>query len=324
MLGLRNRRGLLGRRLGGTEPIQNNPAAVAGGLQMPGPIGGFGGGTYNLDGTQATPALPAPMPNAGPLGSAIAPPQPQPQQTGPLGASMRQPFDYEAAVQTMAGNQKGPKDWQKVMAVIGDALVSSSGGQPMAVNNLMAQQQGMQDRMQAAREQALKWQHQAYQRQNEADLRAADPFTIGRSRLAYNPATGQTNALYTGPQDSALYAQDLGLEPGTKDYFEAVEDYVLRGSGPSAHERDIEMDDLRTENDRGLESFRQGNRVSLERMRQRGRLSMEDERQGNRMQLRRTPSAGRAPAQRGSAMPTATGADGRKVQWNGKAWVPVR
>ena len=53
----------------------------------------------------------------------------------------------------------------------------------------------------------------------------------------YDPATGQSHVIYDGPEDFETYAQQLNLEPGSEEYFKAVEDYVLKGSGPSAHER---------------------------------------------------------------------------------------
>jgi hypothetical protein len=238
-------------------------------ITPPGPVSGFGGGTFDLDGSPVTQRdVPPPM---------DAPTQ---GQQGPLGGSMRQPFDYDKAMEALAGNQKKPKDWQVAVAILGDALAGAGGHRPYAVQSVLGRQNAQQERLQTAAEQIQKWRYQDYQRQNEADLRAANPFTIGRDRLAYDPATGQMQTLYDGAEDFELYAQELGLEPGSDDYFRAVEDYVLRSSGPSAHVRDLEADDHRTANDRSLEGLRQANR-----------LGMESARQGNRVTMRNIPQA---------------------------------
>jgi hypothetical protein len=212
---------------------------------------------------------------------------------------MRQPFDYDKAMEALAGNQKKPKDWQVAVAILGDALAGAGGHRPYAVQSVLGRQNAQQERLQTAAEQIQKWRYQDYQRQNEADLRAANPFTIGRDRLAYDPATGQMQTLYDGAEDFELYAQELGLEPGSDDYFRAVEDYVLRSSGPSAHVRDMEIDDHRTENDRSLEGYRYDNRAKLEGLRQTNRLGMEGARQGNRVAMRDIPQV--RPSGKGAA-----------------------
>lgn len=213
---------------------------------------------------------------------------------GPLGSSMRQPFDYDAALAKLAGEQKRPKWWQYGLAALGDTLARQSGSEPYAVRSLAAQQQDRASRMQDAVEQITKWRQEDYARQHDADLRAANPRTIGRDLVQFDPAAGRANVLFDGPEDPEIYADSLGFDRGTDEWFAAVEDYVLRSNGPSAHARDLELDDRRTVNDRGLEAYRQDNRVSLEELRQRGRSTMEDARQQNRLTLRKTPSAGRA------------------------------
>lgn len=122
-------------------------------------------------------------------------------------------------------------------------------------------------------------------------LDASKPFTIGRDRVQFDPATGQSSVVYNGPQDFELYAAELGLEPGTPEYFAAVEDFILRSSGPSAHERDLEFDDYRTGNDAELEGLRQTNRERMEGLRQDNRETLEGTRQRNRLTVRTTPPA---------------------------------
>lgn len=208
---------------------------------------------------------------------------------GPLGGSMRQPFDYDAAREALLGNQKGPKAWQIALAAVGDGLVAHNGGTPWATRSLAQQRNDQQQRLQDAAAQLAEWRYKDFARQNEADLGAAAPFTLGNDRVVYDPATGQAQSIWTAPEEFELYAEELGLQPGTPEYFEAVEDYVLRSSGPSAHVRDLEVDDHRTANDRSLESYRFDNRAALEAIRQANRVGMEGTRQGNRVALRNIP-----------------------------------
>lgn len=332
--------GLLGspynRRKGAPEilgAISNEmpPAAVpvpgrSGGLlgsgtnkpNLPGVIGGFAGGTWNADGSPATPdrdgaMRPLPGSSGGTtvfdaresapnhwsvegfdkMRSEMPPLANLPrEQAGPLGGSMRQPFDYDAAMAQLAGPQKKIKDWQWILAGIGDVAATMGGGQGRAIENLVGYRDGMRERQRAAQEQILKWQHGDYAAMRDADLRASAPFSSGRDRVQWNPATGQAQVIYDGPEDFETYAGTLGLEPGSDEYFQAVEDYVLKGNGPSAHSRDLELDDHRTSNDRGLEAYRQGNRVSMERMRQGNRQGMVDYRNANPAPARPRMSSG--------------------------------
>lgn len=206
---------------------------------------------------------------------------PVPANDGPLGGSMRQPFDYDAAMKALAGNQKKIGPWRIGAAILADTIALQQGTTPFAGRALSAQRNAQQERLQAAAEQLMKWRYQDYSRQNEADLRAANPFTIGRDRVMYDPASGQANVIYDGAEDFELYAKELGLEPGSEEYFQAVEDFVLRSSGPSAYERDVQLDDHRTGNDRSLENLRYGNRAGLENLRQGNRRGMVDYRNAN-------------------------------------------
>lgn len=287
-----------GKRLAALKGRPVDPSQM-----MPGVVSGYGGGTFNMDGTHVTPttgadgsvmqvepaavlaqsgtqngkaeagyairaALPPTNAERGETTTA-SPSIPQPQ---PLGGSMRQPFDYDAAMQRLVGDKPKQSPWAVAAAIIGDALMSSSGGRPFAVQNLIARRQGYQDRRAEATRMLTDWQYKDYARQNEADLKAAAPFTIGRDRVQYNPANGMAEVLFDGPEDFELYASELGLEPGTDDYFRAVEDYVLRSSGPSAHTRDLALDDYRTGNDVRMEGLRFGNRQRMEGLRQSNRL----------------------------------------------------
>ncbi|MXO63421.1 hypothetical protein [Qipengyuania oceanensis] len=202
---------------------------------------------------------------------------PQPASQGPLGGSMRQPFDMNSALETLRGKQKKFGPWKFMAAGLADAISGQSRMVPMLLQMKAAQEGRNQD----AAETVLGWRHGAWQDQNRADLRAAAPFTIGRDRVQYNPASGQAQVIYDGADDFENYARQLGLEPGSDEYYNAVQDYVLRSSGPSAHERDVELDDHRTDNDRSLENLRYGNRVGMERLRQSNRQGMVSYRNAN-------------------------------------------
>lgn len=246
-----------------------------------------------------------------------AQPPAAPMQQGPLGGSMREPFDYEKAMAVLNPPKPERDTFLKIADVAAPILMGMAGNQAGA-NAAIARQherrRSENQRQSEVAKQLVEWRYKDWERQNEADLRAADPFTIGRDRVQYDPGTGTANVVYDGAEDFELYADKLGLEPGSDDYFTAVEDYILRGSGPSAHGRDMDMDDHRTSNDEGLERLRYGNRVNLENLRQQNRGRSEDQRQGNRVTLRQTPTAGRRASPRRDSVPVVrTPAEARRL-----------
>lgn len=113
-------------------------------------------------------------------------------------------------------------------------------------------------------------------------------FMSGEDRVSYNPVNGESQMVYDAPEDFQLYADQMGFEPGSDDYNDAMADYVLRTSGPTA----------------------QTGRQYLENLRQQNRLAMEGERQKNRQQLRATPTYSQAnprPSGGGGGRPTIAG-----------------
>lgn len=104
--------------------------------------------------------------------------------------------------------------------------------------------------------------------QQEYDQSKPQFFMSGEDRVSYNPVTGESQMIYDAPEDFQLYADQMGFEPGTDEYNDAMADYVLRTAGPTAND----------------------GRQYLETMRQQNRLAMEGERQKNRLQLRQTPT----------------------------------
>lgn len=276
---------------------------------LPGPVSGYGGGTFDLDGRQVTPVnttvmdapapmQPAPAPQIQPRGlfgrrggplatNDPANPAPAasdaPQPLPVLGGSMRQPFDYEAVKAMLLPPGRKPSTIQTILEIAAPALMAAGGNQEGA-NAFLSQLQARRSEADRRRWETTKllegWRHQDWSRSNQADLSAAAPFTIGRNRLQFNPATGKVEPIYQGNADFEDYARALNLEPGSEEYFNAVEDYVLRGQGPTAFDRSKQIDDYRT-----------GNRVKLEGLRQRNRVGLEGVRQGNRLTLKQTPGA---------------------------------
>ncbi len=288
--------GLFGSRRKSPSRYLELPQGQDGQPVVPGPISGFGGGTWNLDGSQATApdgASAMAQPSAHPSQDAgnIGMDNPAPN-TGPLGGSMRQPFDYERALEVLKGDQGKPKAWQYALAAVGDALAMNSGYQPYAVQNLTAARNEQAQRQREAAAQVLGWRYNDYARNQEADLRAAAPFSSGRDRVQFDPATGQSRVIHDGAEDFQTYADELGLAPGSEEYSKAVEDFVLRSAGPSAYERDVQLDDHRTGNDAELERIRNGFRVGLEQLRQGNRRGMVDYRNANPAPLRSRSKAG--------------------------------
>lgn len=321
---------------------------------LPGVISGFGGGTWNTDGSVATPvsrmgedpmAQPDPAYGASAIGwdeggtdtlPALPPPNPSPPTqslpTAPMGmfgnirgatATSALPatrvrsggFDYDTALASMLPQQRKRSTLQKIAGVVAPALMGLAGNQAGA-NAFFANQQARRDADERQRSAALgmieRWKHEDFARQDGADLRASAPRVIGRSMVQYDPNSGGVSELYDGPEDFESYAEAMGIEPGTQEYFDAVEDYVLKSDGPTAYERDKGLDDYRTGNRLRIEGARQGNRESLEGLRQR-----------NRVATRGLPTYRDVNPRAGRARPTATGPNGQKVEWNGKAWVPA-
>ena len=353
-----------------------DPSAVPNAMPMPGPISGYGGGAFNMDGSPATPVqrgfdpqddLPGSMPpvfarqggGASAFGwdkggtdtlPALPPPSPQPPslptRSGMFGAAAPTPdstfpavsamgerlgsngfpgrpvgqsFDYEAALASMLPQQKKRSTLEKIASIAAPMLMGMAGNQAGA-NAFLANQQSRRDADARQRNASLgmveRWKHNDFARQNGADLRASAPRVIGRSMVQYDPNSGSVGELYDGAEDFETYAETQGLEPGTQEYFDAVQDYVLKSDGPTAYERD-----------RGLDDYRTGNRLKLEGARQGNRESLEGIRQNNRVTTRGLPTyrdTHPRAAGGGKARPTATGPNGQKMEYDGTSWVPVR
>jgi len=215
-------------------------------------------------------------------------------------------------------NGKGKKgfDWRMLAGIVGDGLLGATGQAPIYAQNmwrLRQQQAEHQDRMAQMREQArLKLTEPEYR-------------SVNNRLVRFTPGTGESDVLYTAPQDFEDYAATLGAAPGTEAYDRLVQDYVLRGSGPTA-----------TDNYNLREEWRQDNRMELEDERQNNRIGLQDRRQAGQRALKSTPTyrqanplpprtGGRAGGSGGvQEGRTATGPGGAKMIYRGGKWVPLK
>lgn len=229
---------------------------------------------------------------------------------------MSDKIDNRGAPPIDDANGKGKKgiDWRMIAGIVGDALGSLNGQAPMYAQNMwkLRQQQGdHRDRMEQMRE------------QTRLKLSEPDYATVNNRRVRIDPTTGQADVLYEAPQDFEDYAATLGAEPGTEEYERLIQDYVLRGSGPTA-----------TDNYNVREEWRQDNRIELEGERQGNRQSLLGQRQAGQRALKAVPTfrqANPAPRSGGRAGngvregQTATNPQtGAKVVYRGGKWVPAK
>lgn len=270
--------------------------------------------------------------------------------------STNQPRQIDPDVMKMIGNEPaGAKSfWQGgkkfgvtdgiagILAVLGDGLSRNRGyGDGSAVQNLVG---GRTDGLKA-----LKEAQAAYRRNqqvaglpgmNAREFAAfqADPKAWGSnmsraSTSRYDAATlnpgdqrflGDGGGVYQAPTRGQQYAGSLGYEPGTDPYNNALRDQELGANGPTAFG-----------NQQSLQAAREAQARFMEQMRQQGRMGMEGLRQTNRSNLRGAPtyrdlnpaaprSGTRSAPRRQANRPTATGADGRTIYYDGKAWVDAQ
>lgn len=205
-----------------------------------------------------------------------------------------------------------------ILGGLADGLAQYFGGQPQYVPAMYKRKQDERNHTQRLQEMAQEWQ-----------LRSSQPEyrTINNRLVRYTPNGGDPEVLYTAPQDFDDYAASLGAEPGTPEYDRLVQDYVLRGSGPTA-----------TDNYNTREEWRQDNRLELEGERQGNRIGLQDRRQAGQRALKTTPTyrqanplpprtGGRAGGGSGGVREGQTATNpqtGAKVVYRGGKWVPAR
>lgn len=195
-------------------------------------------------------------------------------------------------------------------------------------------------------------------RAERVELNKPQYFMSGNDRVMFDPSSGQSRVLYQGQSDAEDYAASLGLKPGTPDFNTAMRDYVLRANGPTAYGYDVDLENARQGNRETLEGIRQRNRLSLRQTPTYGQANPRPNGGGSGRPSRvptlsgtmapilakvsrgepltageqqawvmyrpgRTVGSGRGS--QSDSGPTATDpSTGRKVRWNGKAWVPTQ
>ncbi|RYM14839.1 hypothetical protein [Sphingobium cupriresistens] len=204
-------------------------------------------------------------------GSTGAQPQGAPISTMPLDTPMAptglqaQPVSPMDSLQPKkAGFFDKDGAWRDVLGALADGMAGAAGGQPMygPMKMRQRQQQAEWGRQDALRREDRSWAEQ------DRDAKLAQPqyFMSGRDRVMFDPITGQAQTIYDGPTDFEEYAGLMGLEPGSDDYNEAMQDFVLRSNGPTAQQGRQELEDVRQGHRVSLEGVRQGNRASLRQM----------------------------------------------------------
>lgn len=264
--------------------------------------------------------------------SSNQPRQPDPEVLGLLGAAPERPKSF-----WQGGKKFGATDaLAGILAVIGDGFAQNNGQKGTAVSNLAG---GRSTGLKAAQEAMEAYQRSqrvanlpnmtprefaAYQADPKgwgghmADAysshHAAANVNPGDQRVFGNPNMG--GSVYQAPTSAEQYAGNLGTQPGTDDYRTAVQDYVLRGSGPTAFGYDKQLDDIRTANDMGMEGLRQRNRMQV-----RGAPTYRD----LNPPAPRLSTGGRGGGNgRAPAVPTATGANGQKIYYREGKWVDAQ
>lgn len=196
-----------------------------------------------------------------------------------------------------------PADWRQTVAAdpVAEALMTGTEAENQIARALAARPQNAATpaAMYRPRDAIIEALSNPYVDQNvrsladkmwaqEYDQSKPQFFMSGEDRVSYNPVSGESQTVYDAPEDFQQYADQMGLEPGSEEYNDAMADYVLRTAGPTAN----------------------SGREYLEGLRQQNRLSMEGARQQNRMALRQTPTYSQAnprPSGGGGGKPTIAG-----------------
>lgn len=142
---------------------------------MLGPISGYGGGTFNMDGTQATP-----------VGG-----------FSPAGDFGDRPQGIDQAAAYAGPKPKGGLfgsgvKWQQVMGAVGDALLAANGNSTMPYTMMQAQKQSQERTLQRAdqqRQRELQDQISLYDYKRANPEPANDTFTRALAAAGIQPGT---------------------------------------------------------------------------------------------------------------------------------------
>ncbi len=180
------------------------------------------------------------------IAAGAVPPSPQPVMAPAIAAAEPMPaagmVSNLAPVVDVAATQvrkpgvfgKGGVGWD-VLGTIGDVL-TGSGAYWRAKNHAMRREQELMDRASLfKRQDALRAEDRQWQVEDrDARNNAPQYFQSGRDRVRYDPVSGDAVTVYDGPEDYENYAASMGYQPGDDGYGDAVQDFTLRGNGPTA------------------------------------------------------------------------------------------
>jgi hypothetical protein len=239
----------------------------------------------------------------------------------------------------------------KLVQLLGDLSTQwgAAQGQPWALQQLQTQQRNAE----AEREQVI-WSRRHDLQRSEAledaeRTRNAPRYFSGREdQLSFDPSTGKVATIYDAPTDAESYAKSLGFDAGSPEYRGALTDYVLKANGPTAEAARESLLGQRQQGSTNLEALRQRNRIALKRTPSGNGHGHSGPTIGS---LPRTTGNVYAPilakvargealspgeqrvldmrgghGRGGAASGPRTATDprtGKKVQWNGSAWVPA-
>ena len=261
------------------------------------------------DGVPVKPAVS--VPNAAPIAPSPAPTI----RDGRLASMLYKTLNGEAAAQPhgVAGFFERVFHPTNALGQFGQALLMAGGdpGRALALVDERDRQTEAQ-RLARAKEmvQAGRYDQEHADKMDERQWQRTKPeyWSGNEDRLKFDPTTGQVVTVYDAPTDAQDYAASLGLDTETDAGRRAVQDYVLRGSGPTALESDLRLEEARYGHRaalKGSPTYRQAHPLP-------GSLG------GRRS---RKPSS-RSPRVREGA--TATGPGGKKVIYRNGKWVDLR
>jgi hypothetical protein len=125
--------------------------------------------------------------------------------------------------------------WKSTLGTIGDIVSGMVGGPMLYHDGKVRQRNDLLLRAKQAREDQIRQEDRTWHVQDrDALLNKPEYFMSGRDRVKFDPASGDASVIYDGPEDYQTYAQTIGLSPDTPDYASAVQDYVLKGNGPTS------------------------------------------------------------------------------------------
>lgn len=188
-------------------------------------------------------------------------PQGLPQYRPPLSFGDSAPMPVKPMAPAPRDLSAPPTGLRRAVGIFGDFASGLAGGPANFAN--MVEQRRREALAAQQGEQNFNRTSKLAQLARDAEANQPRYFDANGDQMRFDPVTGQTSTIYDAPTDFEQYAASLGLEPGSDGYAEALQDYVLRGSGPTASAYDLQLEGARVDGRARLEGLRQGNRLEL-------------------------------------------------------------